>query len=121
MLRLLHNAIAEAAPDAEIIDFLLGPKAVSHIQTHGVFPDVVFADIQMPGLTGLELAVRLKELAPETKIVFVTGYDYALDAWHLHVDGYIIIVASLQTGSVMLLLCSAFYNADTFIVGGART
>ena len=91
MLRLLHSAIAEAAPEAEISDFLLGSDAVSYIQDKGVRPEVVFTDIQMPGLTGLEFAVRLKQIAPETEIVFVTGYDeYAIDAYRLHVGGYII-------------------------------
>ena len=73
-----------------IEDFLLGSDAVSRIAEQGARPDVVFTDIQMPGLTGLGLAVRLKQLAPETKLVFVTGYDYALDAYRLHVGGYIL-------------------------------
>ncbi len=89
-LNRLHKAIREAEPEAEIRDFLLGAEAVSAIETDGLCPDIVFSDIQMPGLTGLELAVRLKELSPDTKIVFVTGYDdYALDAYRLHVGGYI--------------------------------
>ena len=99
MLRLLHNAIAEAAPGAEISDFLLGSDAVNYIQVKGIRPEVVFTDIQMPGLTGLELAVRLKQIAPETGIVFVTGYDeYAVDAYRLHVGGY--IMKPVETGRV---------------------
>ena len=90
MLRLLHEAIAEAAPDAGITDFSLGSEAVSALEDGAVRPDVVFSDIRMPGLTGLGLAVRLKQLAPDARIVFVTGYDnYALDAYRLHVGGYI--------------------------------
>lgn len=90
MLRLLHAAIAEAAPGAEISDFLLGTEALACIREQGIIPDVVFADIQMPGLTGLELAVRLKKIAPDMGIVFVTGFDdYAIDAYRLHVGGYI--------------------------------
>ncbi len=89
MLRLLHVAIAQAAPEAEIIDFRLGAEAVSFLMDTGFKPDAVFSDIQMPGMTGLELAVRLKKLAPDTKLVFVTGFDYALDAYRLHVGGYI--------------------------------
>ena len=101
MLRLLHNAIAEAAPGAEISDFLLGSDAVDYIQAKGVRPEVVFTDIQMPGLTGLELAVRLKQIAPETGIVFVTGYDeYAVDAYRLHVGGY--IMKPVETGRVYM-------------------
>ena len=89
MLQLLRDAITEAEPKAEITSFLLGSEAVAHIEETGIQPDVVFSDIRMPGLSGLELAVRLKQLSPETKIVFVTGYDYAIDAYRLHVSGYI--------------------------------
>ncbi len=90
MLRLLHDAIAQAAPEAEITDFPLGTDTVAFIEETGSCPDAVFSDIQMPGLTGLELAVRLKQIAPDAKLVFVTGFDYAIDAYRLHVGGYIV-------------------------------
>ena len=89
MQRLLHRAIAEAAPEAEIRDFLLGSEAIRAIEEEKLRPDAVFTDIQMPGLSGLELAVRLKQRSPDTRLVFVTGYDYAVDAYRLHVGGYI--------------------------------
>ena len=90
MLYLLHEAIAEAAPGAEIADFSLGSEAAARIESTGEHPDVIFSDIRMPGLSGLELAARLKELSPATRLVFVTGYDdYAMDAYQLHVSGYI--------------------------------
>jgi len=89
MLYLLREALAEAAPEARIEEYRLGAQAVAHLEEGGERPDVIFSDIQMPGLTGLELAERLKQLAPQTKLVFVTGYDYAMDAYRLHVDGYI--------------------------------
>ena len=85
MLYLLHEAIAEAAPEAEILDFLLGTEALARMEKGDAIPDVVFSDIQMPGVSGLELAARMKELSPETKLVFVPGYDYAMDAYRLHV------------------------------------
>ena len=89
MQRHLHRVIAEASPEAEIRDFLLGSEAMRAIREEGLFPDVVFSDIQMPGMSGLELAVQLKKASPDTKIVFVTGYDYAMEAYRIHVNGYI--------------------------------
>ena len=89
MLYLLHEAIAEAVPEAEIVDFLLGADAIASIEKNHIFPDVVFSDIRMPGLSGLELAAKLKDLSRDTKVIFVTGYDYAMDAYQLHVRGYI--------------------------------
>lgn len=91
MLRLLHNAIAEASPDAQIVDFLLGADALEVIRGGGPKPDVVFSDIVMPPPTGLDFAIALKTLSPDTKLVFVTGYsEYAVEAYRLHVQGYIL-------------------------------
>ena len=74
MLQLLHRAIAEAAPTAEIADFHLGADVLTVLRQGGRKPDVVFTDIEMPPPTGLDFAVTLKTLSPDTRIVFVTGY-----------------------------------------------
>lgn len=90
MLEELHEAIAEAAPGAEILDFRRASDALEAITARGVVPDVVFSDISMPGMDGLHLAVRVKTAAPNAQIVFVTGYsEYALEAWKRHVNGYL--------------------------------
>lgn len=91
MLQDLHSAIAAAEPRAEIRNFLLGQGALDAMQAEGIRPDVVFSDIRMPGVSGLELAVRLKKLSPHTRIIFVTGYDeYALDAFQCRAAGYVL-------------------------------
>lgn len=90
-LELLHDAIAQAAPEADIRDFPLGTAAIDAIMGQRLRPDIVFTDIQMPELDGLALAVRLKQLSPRSKIVFVTGYsEYSMDAFRLHASGYVL-------------------------------
>ena len=112
-LRLLHDAVAEAEPDAEIVDFADGVEALEAMRGQGMRPDVVFSDIELPGMTGLAFAVELKRLAPEAKIVFVTGYPkYAADAFRLHVSGY--IVKPVYAGRVREEL-------DQMLTGGAAT
>src|SRR5258706_14545694 len=45
-------------------------------------PDIVFLDIQMPGLPGFEVAPRLIEANAATHIIFVTAYDpHAVEAF----------------------------------------
>ena len=54
-------------------------------------PDIVWLDIEMPGMNGLEMAAEIKKRSPETNIVFVTGFtEYAVDAFGLHVSGYVL-------------------------------
>ncbi len=90
MLEELHEAIAQAEPGAEILDFRRAREALSAITERGLAPDVVFSDIQLPGMDGLAFAVQLKKALPGVKIVFVTGYEhYALEAFRRRVNGYL--------------------------------
>jgi len=51
-------------------------------------PDIAFLDIQMPGLTGLEVAAGIEGL---TRVVFVTAYDeYALSAFDTSALDYVL-------------------------------
>lgn len=53
-------------------------------------PDVAFLDVNLGRVDGLTLAKALRETRPECAIVFVTGYsEYALDAYRLHAEGYL--------------------------------
>lgn len=91
MLAELHDAIAEAEPGAEIVDFETAPEVLAALDGQEQKPDVVFSDIRLPGMDGLNLAVQVRKRSPGTKIVFVTGYaQYALDAYSRHVNGYIL-------------------------------
>lgn len=51
-------------------------------------PDLVFLDIQMPGLTGFDVLTHLEELP---QIIFSTAYDqYALKAFEVHAVDYLL-------------------------------
>ncbi len=53
-------------------------------------PDVVFLDIQMPGVSGIELAKRLREQGSQTAVVFVTAHhDHAVDAFAVRATDYL--------------------------------
>ncbi len=53
--------------------------------------DAVFLDIQMPGLTGLELAQVLAQFKNPPPIVFVTAHDeHAVDAFELRAVDYVL-------------------------------
>src|SRR6202790_3822562 len=53
-------------------------------------PDVVFLDVQMPGLTGFEVARRLVGTRSQTQIVFVTAYEqHAIEAFEVNAVAYL--------------------------------
>lgn len=54
-------------------------------------PQVVFLDINMPQMTGIDTASKILDLSPDTDIVFVTAFDqYAVEAFELHALDYIL-------------------------------
>jgi len=54
-------------------------------------PDVVFLDIQMPGLSGFEVARRMVENHTASHIIFVTAYDqHAIEAFEVNAVDYLL-------------------------------
>jgi two-component system LytT family response regulator/two-component system response regulator LytT len=59
---------------------------IDHLQ-----PDVVFLDVQMPGLTGFEVARRMLGEGTGTHIIFVTAYDrHAIEAFEVNAVDYLL-------------------------------
>jgi DNA-binding LytR/AlgR family response regulator len=74
----LRETLASVWPELEVCEEARdGIEAVAALERHK--PDVLFLDIQMPGLTGLEVA---RKASRRCHVVFVTAYDgYAVSAF----------------------------------------
>jgi two-component system LytT family response regulator/two-component system response regulator LytT len=54
-------------------------------------PDLVMLDVQMPGLTGFEVARRLLEAGLDSQLVFVTAFDrHAIEAFDVNAVDYLL-------------------------------
>ena len=80
----------EQLDDVEIVDQAAdGLQAVSLAET--LTPDVVLLDIQMPGLTGFEVARQLLEREVPSHVVFITAFDqYAIEAFEVSAVDYLL-------------------------------
>ena len=89
-LDVLVEAIREAEPAATVMGFGYAAAALAAIREEGLRPDVVFSDIEMPGMSGMELARVLLSMLPKTNVIFVTGFrQYAPEACTLYPSGYV--------------------------------
>lgn len=91
----LRARLAEVWPELQIVaEAKNGLEAVDLVQQHK--PDLVFLDIRMPGLTGVDAARQIAQMdigddehLPE--IVFITAYDeYAVQAFEQGVADYVL-------------------------------
>lgn len=90
-------------------------------------PDVVFLDVEMPGMNGIELAGAILERSADIDIVFVTAFrNYAVEAFELNAIDYLLKPALPETvdRSVSRLLKhrqqrrpSSRLNTETYING----
>ena len=98
----LRARLAEVWPELEIVaEAKNGIEAVALVNEHR--PDIVFLDIRMPGLTGVDAARQIAQLPPRDpahdgpdddllpEIVFITAYDqYAVEAFEQGVADYVL-------------------------------
>lgn len=91
----LRSRLAEAWPELEIAgEAKNGVEAVE--LTAKLHPDLVFLDIRMPGMTGVDAARQIAQLPaaddwPGCEIVFITAYDqYAVEAFEQGVVDYVL-------------------------------
>jgi len=126
-----HALIIDDEPDAgQLLQNLLSDFPVISVQN--IFTDalkaltevimqqvpLVFADIEMPELSGLELLKQVNLYSPKTKVVFVTAYEnYALNA--LQNDAFDFLckpVSKEELRRVVLKFMAAQNNGATYLL-----
>lgn len=88
-LKILLSDIAEECPHQ-----LLGEAGGAQEALDGIArtqPDIVLLDVQMPGMTGIELAAHFMKLPSPPAVIFVTAYDeFAFKAFEVHALDYLL-------------------------------
>ncbi len=76
-----HQLVGEADNAQDALDGIVETR-----------PDIVLMDVQMPGMSGIELASHLAQCVAEAPgVIFVTAYDeYALKAFDVHALDYLL-------------------------------
>jgi len=85
----LRYLLAEHA-DVQVAGEAAGAGEALELARH-LEPDVVFLDVEMPGLTGVEAAPLVRERTDPPAVVFVTAHErYALDAFAVEAFDYLL-------------------------------
>lgn len=99
-LNSLIRVLNQVFPKNEIKGFRKSSEALAQaerMKANGEKIDYAFLDVEMRGISGIELAKRFKELCPTVRILFVSAYNqYACEAFQLHAKGYILKPATKE-------------------------
>jgi len=82
-------SVKKAMPDCNILE-ANGPEEALALASENKI-SIALLDIEMPGMNGLVLAKRLKDMDGSINIIFVTAYsEYAVDAMKQRASGYLL-------------------------------
>lgn len=87
MVQILEEKIKKLLPDAVIDKYLSGDELIAS----GSKPDILFLDIQMPGMDGMETAKMLRQDNEDMILIFVTAAEeYVFQAFDVGAFHYLV-------------------------------
>ena len=90
-LRIQLEKILDEETEEIVYEFSTGAGAVSWLKKHPGEIDLLFLDVEMPDVSGMEAAGQIREFDREISLVFVSGYtDYVFDGYRVNALDYVI-------------------------------
>ena len=98
----IHGFIKKQTPDFSISDFATGEELLAA----GKDVDIIFLDIQMEGMGGIEAARNLRQRNADAVLVFITGIqEYVFEAFDVSAFHY--LLKPIEEKKFMEVLCRA--------------
>lgn len=87
---MIRFSLMDITDEIEIVWFEKGSELTESIK-NGTYYDLVFQDIYLEKEIGMDIARTVKELSPDTQIIFVTtSLDHAIDAFKVQAIDYLV-------------------------------
>ncbi len=104
LLGMLRRRLAQRELDAEFWEFSSGEGVLGWLEKHPGGLDVLFLDIEMGGISGMETARRIRQEDGAILLVFVTGYaDYVFDGYSVNALDYLMKPVDMEKLDGLLL------------------
>ncbi len=114
MLREGIRSLLSKAPDIEVAgEASDGEETVAKVRQ--LMPDLVLMDVTMPLVNGLDATARIKEFAPQMKVLILTMHEtdqYLSQMLHVGASGYVVKTAS---SAELLSAIRAVYSGDVYL------
>lgn len=87
---MLEAVLRELGLTGEITTYTDSRNLLCDITEDNFHFDLLLSDIEMPEISGMELAERIKPFLPDIRIIFITSHiEYAIDAFELSIFRYV--------------------------------
>ena len=87
---IVKNSLQTSGIGYEITMYTQSCNLLCDITDDGFFYDLILLDIEMPGVSGMEISQQIKDFLPNIKIIFVTSHtEYAIDAFEFSIFRYV--------------------------------
>jgi transcriptional regulator with XRE-family HTH domain len=81
--------LEKAMPNALISGFTNPDDAITYAKSNNI--RIIFSDIEMGAVNGIELSKEFLKINPRTNIIFLTAYaDYSMEAWTTGASGFMV-------------------------------
>ena len=81
--------LEKVMPNALISGFTNTDDAITYAKSNNI--RIIFSDIEMGSVNGIELSKEFLKINPRTNIIFLTAYaDYSIDAWSTGASGFMV-------------------------------
>lgn len=88
--KIVKNSLQQCGIGYEVTSYARSSNLLYDITDDKFFFDLILLDIEMPELSGMEIAGQIKTFLPNVKIIFVTSHtEYAIDAFELSIFRYV--------------------------------
>ncbi|OUP84146.1 DNA-binding response regulator [Lachnoclostridium sp. An169] len=88
--KIARETLQKCGCSFEITIYTQSRNLLSDIADDGYFYDLLLLDIEMPELSGMEMAEKIRRYLPNVRIIFTTSHlEYAIDAFELSIFRYV--------------------------------
>lgn len=89
-IKIVKAALQKKGYAYETAEYTDSRNLLADIEDDRFFFDLILLDIEMPGISGMDLPERIRRYLPDIRIIFVTSHtEYAIDAFELSIFRYV--------------------------------
>lgn len=103
LAEMLKEYFRKIHQDVELVEYSAGETLADDMEDDDLHVELIFLDIYMGGMNGIDTAKRLRKLGCSAEIVFLTASsEHAIESYDVHASGYLVKPIGIDRLTVLL-------------------